>query len=67
MNSDELSAKALTQISVTDFEFEAPPLGEKLKRNAGKVMKEIPLQRLQAGGQQLTQQRGGINGARESS
>ncbi|TWU54897.1 5-methylcytosine-specific restriction enzyme B [Rubripirellula tenax] len=58
MNSDELSAKALTQISATGLEFDAPPLGEKLKRNAGKVMKEIPLQRLQAGGEPLNQQRG---------
>jgi MoxR-like ATPase len=58
MNSDELSAKALTQISITDFEFKSPLLGEKVKRNAGKVMKEIPLQRLQAGGQKLSQQRG---------
>ncbi|QEG40777.1 hypothetical protein [Roseimaritima ulvae] len=58
MNSDELSVKALTQVSIAEFEFEAPPLCEKVKRNAGKVMKEIPVQRLQAGGQQLSQQRG---------
>lgn len=58
MNSADLSAKALSPISIADFEFDAPVLSEKGKRNAGKVMKEIPLQRLQSGGKKLHRDRG---------
>lgn len=58
MNSAELSNKALAQISVADFEFDTPALSEKGKRNAGKVMKEILLQRLQSGGEDLQRERG---------
>jgi len=58
MNSTELSAKVLTQLAVENADFLPPKLGEKQKRNAGNVMKEIPLQRLQASGQQLVRQRG---------
>ena len=58
MNSIELSAKVLTQLAIGNPGFAPPKLSEKQKRNAGNVMQEIPLQRLQAGGQKLVRQRG---------
>lgn len=58
MNSAELSTLALSSISSSDFEFAPPTLSERGKRNAGKVMKEIPVQRLQVGGQEMVRDRG---------
>lgn len=58
MNSTELSAKVLRQLAVNNADFTPPKLSEKQKRNAANVMQEIPLQRLQASGQQLVRQRG---------
>jgi len=58
MNSTELSAKVLTQLAIDNAGFVPPKLSEKQKRNAGNVMQEIPLQRLQAVGKKLVRQRG---------
>lgn len=58
MNSAELAANALSQLELNEIAFNPPELDEKAKRNAGRTMQEIVCQRLQAGGERLTKQRG---------
>lgn len=58
MNSAELSASALSQLELADGAFRAPELNERQRRNAGRVMQEIVIQRLQTGGTEIVRQRG---------
>lgn len=57
IDSSELSKQILQQIAQMPANFVAPPIEEKLRRNAGRVMQEIIRQRLQSGGTELIQQK----------
>jgi hypothetical protein len=48
IDSSELSKQILHQIAQMPANFVAPPIEEKLRRNAGRVMQEIIRQRLQS-------------------
>jgi hypothetical protein len=56
-DSTELSKQILQQITQTPTNFTVPPIEEKFRRNAGRVMQEIIRQRLQSGGTELVQQK----------
>ncbi len=56
-DSNELSKQILQQITQTPANFTGPPIEEKFRRNAGRVMQEIIRQRLQSGGTELVQQK----------
>lgn len=56
-DSTELSKQILQQMVQTPTNFVVPPIEEKFRRNAGRVMQEIIRQRLQSGGKELVQQR----------
>ena len=56
-DSTELSKQILQQITQTPANFTGPPIEEKFRRNAGRVMQEIIRQRLQSGGTELVQQK----------
>ncbi|MEY4565083.1 MAG: hypothetical protein RLY14_53 [Planctomycetota bacterium] len=57
IDSSELSKQILQQMAQMPANFVAPPIEEKLRRNAGRVMQEIIRQRLQSGGTELIQQK----------
>ena len=57
IDSSELSKQILKQMAQMPANFVAPPIEEKLRRNAGRVMQEIIRQRLQSGGTELIQQK----------
>lgn len=56
-DSTELSKQILQQMAQTPANFTVPPIEEKFRRNAGRVMQEIIRQRLQSGGVDLVQQK----------
>lgn len=56
-DSTELSTQILQQMAQTPASFVVPPIEEKFRRNAGRVMQEIIRQRLQGGGTELVQQK----------
>lgn len=57
MDSVELAERALSQIQATGQNFNPPELVERFKRNAGRAMQAIIVQRLEAGGIPLEQQK----------
>lgn len=56
-DSSELSMQILLQMERTPSSFVVPPIEEKFRRNAGRVMQEVIRQRLQSGGKELVQQK----------
>ena len=56
-DSTALAKQILQQMAQTPANFAVPPIEEKFRRNAGRVMQEIVRQRLQSSGTELVQQK----------